>query len=163
MLVGTRLVQLVQRQMVLANIQRESQQNLYAVTRDVRNAQKILSVSSDTLVLGAFNMRLGFDTGPTGAGSSIFTVANIGTITYKYVAKDGGYISRTDDFNGLKREQKLMRNLLTTPSDVDYIFAPVGGAGPPYDSVEVVFRCGRGFFQKAPRVYGSEAMVRSRD
>src|SRR5258708_15860047 len=58
---GANLMKGLQKQWSLLQIQREAQLDLYNISRDIRNARSILSISTDTLVLQAYNTRLGFD------------------------------------------------------------------------------------------------------
>jgi len=168
MAAGVRFVNNLLRQRTVLELQREGQLALYEITRDVRNANSILDVSTQTphrLVLSSFNFRLGYDINT----SQIFEPTRVGTITYTFrevTSPPESYLERKVEFdNVVVEDKKLLKNLLqpedpSTPGP-DYIFTQIPpGALPKYDTVEIALRLGAGFLRQTPKTYKAQARLR---
>jgi hypothetical protein len=158
----------VQKQWVLAQMQRDAQFELYGITRDIRNAYDIApgvgNLTPSKLVLKSFNLRTGFDVAINPKVLDT-TPAQLITITYEYKANNGGYLERKEEVPGDANSpyiKKILVNMLNPPTATERIFdsEPIGEP-PPYGGVNVVFRLGRGFWKDAPRVYQATAVRRS--
>ena len=156
---GSRMVAKIQRQILLASIHREVQTELYAISKSVRNAQKLEVISYDTLRLKVFNTKQGYDTAIV---PNFFMPANLGTVTFQYiVTPEGGYLKRTDTFNGISKDRILLKNILVPATLAEPIFTAL--SVEPYDAVQIVFRCNQGFFKTDPRLFEITAFMKTRE
>lgn len=157
-------------------MQQETQMVLYNITKEVRNCNKIVQASSDTLKIQVFNTKSGYslETNP-----GIFDTINIGTITYTYV-KSGSdsYLKKTIKYPGFPTDEKwLLRNLLLQPDTTDYMFnvcdsifilestCPLHGQTgypvEPFEAVDVRFKMSPSFTKNATVLYSAKEMRRS--
>lgn len=101
--------------------QRDVQQVLYEITKDIRNAKDIIFASSGTLILEMYDAHGQYRLvdNPT-----LFQSSNVGRLTYRYEkVGDESYLKRISDFpsRGLD-EKKWLRNMLVEPDMNDYLF-----------------------------------------
>lgn len=155
----------IARQRVMLTAQWQGQVALYDITRSVRNAEAIVSISSSTLVLRVLQPgQMGtFD------AAALFDDVNGATMTFSWVTGGGGnYLSKTLQTPTKTTETKLLRNMIQNPVGNSYLFHPYppnDTSGGPYDAVEIVLRLWPAFMktgQDQPIEYRSISMRRAR-
>ncbi len=155
--VCVRLLNETHRQAAFVQVERDAQIALYNIAKDVRNAQEIVEISSTTLQLRTYDLANGYS---VIQNFNLFSPANRGTISYDFQPAAGGaYVRRRVQFPSRNQETKLLKNMLLTPSTVDYIFQSPGGACP-CERVKIALRLNPGYLRRSPRVYVTEATVR---
>lgn len=159
-----------------AQVQRDVQNTLFNITKDIRNCTRILWVSSDTLRMQMIDTRNGYDTSNPLA-ANLFDPAFMSTMTYRYVQNNGeSYIQRTIEIPGaLPDEKLLMKNLLVVPVTPDYVFngcdevaflnqnqcpPNLGMANPR--GVDIRLSVSPLFIRNSQRTYTARAMRRSK-
>src|SRR5258706_11693745 len=135
--VGIRFVNSLLRQKAASEIEQNAQLVLYEMTRDIRNAKSIVSITGDTLVINSFNFNLGYD---VSISSAILQSVNIGTITFQFTQSgNNSWVERDILFNNRTQSMRFLQNILEpddpkTTSIVESIFSPVPDtAVPPYE------------------------------
>jgi prepilin-type N-terminal cleavage/methylation domain-containing protein len=152
------------RQRMLLDTQWQAQVVLYEITRTVRNADTIVSVSSDTLRLWVY--RPSMDGGAGFRGENIFEEVNRATMTYQYV--DNGnerYLRRFMESRWGNSDQKLLVNAVVPPLGDDWMFHgyPFEEPGPNYQAVQIVLRLAPRYMRENERLeFQSVSMRRSR-
>ena len=155
--------------------QRQAQEVMYQIIKEVRGARYIVDVSSvtNTLVLRVYDPTIHAGvTLNTGTGEyevtnpQVFQSASLGTITYQFITGDKTSLRWTVDYPGRKIVKDLLPNLLVpddpnTP-ETEFIFnSSPSGASPPYRSVQIIFRIGLGPKKDQIKVYRSIVSLRA--
>ncbi len=140
----------------LNQIETDAQIEMYSLSRNIRNCQEIVSVSSDTLVLRTFNFASYGYSDPNLVDSD-----NLGIITYQYRADTKGLERRTQ-FPSSNQTSTSLKNVLMPPSDATPIFKGGPAPDPPYDYVEVILQVAPSFRKELPLTFRRTTMKRSR-
>ena len=178
-----RFINKLSRQAVYLKFEKEAQVHIYEITREVKNAREIVRVTPTSLIIRAFNEKLGpnpYDP----AESPLFEDVNVGTITYQYrETSEGSFIEKTIyfpavssvGFSASTSTKKILRNFLADPGINEdepgksyEIFRPFRLSGTSGDTgdviekaVEVRFRLEKGFFKEDPKEFSARAMKRN--
>jgi len=135
---GMDWVNSISRQRVMMNAQWQAQVALYDLTRAVRNAESIVSVSSSTLVLRVLQpSEQGF------TNALLFADVNRATMTFTFVnSGQGTHLLRRLESPTKTSDSKVLANMLVNPVGSSYMFHPYPPADtePPFDAVEIVLR-----------------------
>lgn len=158
--------------------QQKGQDVLYKITRDVRNAKTIYSVSRTKLVLRVFSTQSSGNLNmyDTANNPTLFSEVGTGTITYEL--KGAGlntYLERKAEYPGKGPNIfNLASNILNNGND--YIFIPftldvnkglnpyydsngvLRDAGTPYDGVEIKLKLANQFKGQTDREYKNQVI-----
>jgi hypothetical protein len=146
----------------LLRAQQEAELNLYNITRDVRNSKAIIQISPDTLVLRAFNPRLGYD---VRANNGIFDPVNLTTTTYQFIQiGNDTYLQKSTVAGGQTVQIKSLKNMLLVPTATDYLFRYFQGVTIPNpQAVEICIRFDSRKMRGNNVSFSMTAMKRTRD
>jgi type II secretory pathway pseudopilin PulG len=171
---GVRALNSIMRENASSQMELEAQSILYQMTREIRNANAILEISTGTpnlLSMKSFNTRLGYDV----LTSPIFNPVFIGTITYQFVqTPTESYLLKTistNTFDGAGNvtgasvySRKLLQNILQPDDPQTPVVDPIFEAVVFNDRttpIQIVLRLGKGYFRDSPKIYKAQAMVHS--
>lgn len=154
--IGIRFLNELTRKGIQIDTDRKAQVLLNQITREMRVAQRLVTVSSTTLAFEVNDFSKGYDSDING---DLFNPTKIGTITYQYVKlPTDTYLLKTVDFPGKLYQQKLFQNILSTEVvGADYMFKVIGSSY----GAEVVLKLTPGFYKRAPRVHKTNVTIRS--
>jgi prepilin-type N-terminal cleavage/methylation domain-containing protein len=144
-------------QQSLSVTSQQAQTALYGIVRDVRNARRIVSISSDTLVLEMFDNRLGY------GSDSLFDPTTFGTATYSYQTDaTGGCVRRVLTFPSHSDQRDMLKNLIIPPTSTDFIFQAYDGGALASNIVNIALRVKPPVGNSAVHDYQALAMCRTR-
>lgn len=157
---GVRLISLLHKEGSEIQMERDAQALLYNVTKEIRSSQYIISVSSNVLQLRVYDLRFGYD---SGTNPGMFNTGNSGTITYRHENNAGVTVLRkTIAYPGRVRDDLFLQNMVSTAAGTEYMFKNLDSRTTcPCYAAQVRFRLDQGWFKKSPKIYGTEASVRS--
>jgi hypothetical protein len=160
---GVKLISHLHRQGTEMEVEREAQIVLYNLTKEIRSAKFVVSVSSDVLKLRVHDLRDGYD---SNTNLAMFSDTAFGTITYRHITNgQTSALQRTVEYPGINRSEQFLKNIISTSATGnDYIFLNIDpfSTGCPCYQVQVRFQMNRGWFKDGnPRQYDSQVTVRS--
>lgn len=165
-----RFVNTISREKLLIEGQRDAEVLLYDITKEVRDAKKIVAVSSGTLTLQIYNLTAGYDIN----ANNFANPNNLETLIYEYRLDRGVPVinrrryASTASGGGLRDSKFFLRNLIepddpSTSGTLERIFTPAPDPTitEDFDLVNVTLRIRPRAFEAVPRIFQGQVMVRA--